>query len=52
MAGKGVDFTRNELETYISYDSREETFAEGGEYLPLSVWAAKDFDAASIERGT
>jgi hypothetical protein len=39
-------------ETFISSESREETFAEGGEYLPLTVWAAKGFDAISIQSHT
>ena len=35
-----------------AHQLREEFFAEGGEFLPLSVWAQRGFDAARIEKNT
>ena len=34
------------------YARLEDTFSEGGAYLPLTVWAAKGFDAEAIEAKT
>jgi hypothetical protein len=33
-----------------TYQISEETFAENGEYLPLSVWSARGFDIARIQQ--
>ena len=35
-----------------SHQLREEFFAEGGEFLPLSVWTQRGFDASRIQQNT
>ena len=38
--------------TYKSYNREEEWFDEGGDYLPLSVWASRGWDIERIEQNT
>ena len=39
-------------EQLTSSELSEESFAEGGEYLPLGVWATRGFDVTRIEQHT
>jgi type IV secretory pathway VirB10-like protein len=39
-------------EQLTSSELSEESFAEGGEYLPLGVWAKRGFDVTRIEQHT
>ena len=39
-------------EQLTSSELSEESFAEGGEYLPLGVWANRGFDVTRIEQHT
>ena len=39
-------------ENLVSHEISEEAFAEGGEYLPLGVWAIRGFDIGCIEQKT
>ena len=41
-----------ELEELTHQYVQSEEFAEGGEFLPLSVWAVRGFDTSAIERLT
>jgi len=38
--------------TFKSYNREEEWFDEGGDYLPLSVWASRGWDIERIEQNT
>ncbi len=52
VAGKDATATSTELETYISVQSEEQIWAEGGEYLPLSVWRSRGFNEEDIRTKT
>ena len=52
MSGKDAAATASQLETYISTESREESYAEGGAFLPLGVWSTRGFDTRAIEDKT
>ena len=50
VAGNGLKDTLAQIETFVSLESHEESYVCDGEYLPLSVWQVRGFDASLIER--
>ena len=48
----GQDATVSAAETLVQREVMEESFAEGGQYLPLSVWSHKGFDIGPIEKNS
>ena len=51
LKGMGVTGIEAEAKSMIShYHLVEQEWAEGGSYLPLSVWATQGYDADSIEQ--
>jgi hypothetical protein len=51
MAGKPADESRSKVQSLLkSFETHEENYAEQGEFLPLSVWARRGFDAEAITR--
>ena len=50
MAGRSASEAREYSQSIISmYTMEEEWCEEGGQFLPLSAWAAKGFDIKQIE---
>ena len=48
----GQSATAEAVETLVSKERIADQWAEGGKFLPLSVWEHKGFDRQLIERGT
>ena len=49
VAGMPSSATVQAAENIIHTETTEETYAEGGEYLPLGVWRTRGFDDTLIE---
>ena len=52
MGTSGPEAVAMATELIDTYKTDEEYYADGGEYLPLSVWATRGFDATRIENNT
>ena len=50
VRGMPMHTTITQAEETLQRETAAETFAEGGKYLPLSVWAQQGFDRSTIER--
>ena len=52
IVGLGAAALRTHAEEYLESRTVEETFAEGGQFLPLSVWGTQGFCVKDIEEKT
>ncbi len=49
VAGLGANAAAEQVESYTHSETHEESFIEGGTFLPLGAWQAKGFDVVAIE---
>jgi hypothetical protein len=49
LGGLTASQTATELETLMADENHSEFYSDAGEFLPLSVWASRGFNAAEIE---
>jgi hypothetical protein len=49
LGGLTASQTATELESLMADENHSEFYSDAGEFLPLSVWASRGFDAAEIE---